>query len=124
MQCIVCQSNVVGFEILALRTRLQKGFIVCHKSNGITIMEKHVELEHNTLIKKFHKKQFDVVTIISLSCEPTKKQAHVTPSAIFGFFSFTNQFKKNETQVCFLEDVMLFVIKGYLPMSIVESIWL
>jgi hypothetical protein len=47
----------------------------------------------------------------------------LTPNAIFGIFSSTNQFKKdNETHVCFLEDVMLFVIKGYLPMSIVESI--
>jgi hypothetical protein len=62
---------------------------------------------------------------ISLSHEPTKKRTHVIPSAISGFFSSTNQFKKdNETQVCFLEDVMLFVIKGYLPMKIVESIWL
>jgi hypothetical protein len=66
-----------------------------------------------------------VAATISLFREPTKKWVHVTPSAIFVFFSFTNQFKKdNETQVCFLEDVMLFVIKGYLPMKPIESIWL
>jgi hypothetical protein len=86
MQCIICHSNVVGLEILALHTRLQKGLIAYHKSNGITTMEKHVELEHNTLIKKFRKKQFDVAIIISLSREPAKKRAHVTPSAISGFF--------------------------------------
>jgi len=65
------------------------------------------------------------VAIISLSHELTKKQVHVTPSAISGFFSSTNYFlKNNETHDCFLEDVMLFVIKGYFAMRIVESIWL
>jgi hypothetical protein len=92
MQCIICHNNVVGLEILALRTRLWKGHIAYHKSNGITSMKKHVKLEHNTLILKIRQKQFDVVVTISLSCEPTKKWAHVTPSAIFNSFSFTNQF--------------------------------
>ncbi len=35
-------------------------------------MKKHVELEHITLIKKFHKKNSNVIVIISLSHEPTK----------------------------------------------------
>jgi hypothetical protein len=61
MQCIVCRSNVVGPEILALCTKLRKDAIAYHKSKGITTMKKHVELEHSTLIKKCHKKQFDVV---------------------------------------------------------------
>jgi hypothetical protein len=52
---------------------LQKGLIVYHKSNGITTMKKHLELEHNTLIKKFCQKQYDVTATISLSCEPAKK---------------------------------------------------
>ncbi len=65
---------------------------------AIIAMTKHVELEHNTLIKKFCQKKSDVATTISLSHEPTKKRAHVIPSAISSFFSFTNQFKKdNET---------------------------
>jgi hypothetical protein len=51
-------------------------------------MKKHVELETNTLIKKFCKKQFDVVATISFSCEPAKRQVHVTPSAISSFFFF------------------------------------
>ncbi len=97
MWCIVCHNNVVGLEILALRTKLQKGLSAYHKSNGIIAMKNHVELEHNTLIKKFHQKQFDVATI-SLFCELPNMQVHVTPNAISSFFSFTNQFKKdNET---------------------------
>jgi hypothetical protein len=95
MQCIVCHNNVVGLEILAMHIKLWKGFIVYHKSNGIIAMKKHVELEHNILIKMFCPKKFDVATTISLSYEPTKKRAHVIPSAISSFFSSTNQFKKN-----------------------------
>jgi hypothetical protein len=51
-------------------------------------MKKHVELEHNTLIKKFRQKQFDVAATISLSHEPTKKRVHVILGAISGFLFF------------------------------------
>jgi len=95
MWYIVCHNNVVGFEILALHTKLWKGLIAYHKSNGIITMKKHVELEHNTLIKKFCQKNSDVAATTSLSCEPAKKRAHVIPNAISSFFSSTNQFKKN-----------------------------
>jgi hypothetical protein len=73
MWCIICHNNVVGLEMLALCTKLQKGFIVYHKSNGITTMKKHVKLEHETLFKKFHKKPFNLIATNSLSREPTKK---------------------------------------------------
>jgi hypothetical protein len=56
-------------------------------------MKKHVELEHNTLIKKFCPKKYDVATIISLSCKPTKKRAHVIPSAISSFFLLQTNLK-------------------------------
>jgi hypothetical protein len=91
MRCIVCHNNVVGFEILALHTRLQKGFIAYHKSNDIITMKKHVKFEHNTLIKKFRKFFFDVVATISLSCELTKKVGACDSKCHFlVFFSLAN----------------------------------
>jgi len=42
MQSIVCHHQIVNLEILALHTRSQKGFIAYHKSNGITVMKKHI----------------------------------------------------------------------------------
>jgi hypothetical protein len=49
----------------------------------------------------------------------------ITLNAISRLFSSTNQFTKdNDTHVGFLEDVMLYVIKGFLPMKIIESVWL
>jgi hypothetical protein len=47
----------------------------------------------------------------------------MTPNAIFSFFFFCKLvFKNNETWIGLLEDVMLFVTKGYLPMKSVDSI--
>jgi hypothetical protein len=50
---------------------------------------------------------------------------HVNPSLISSFFSSSHSFLKNqETQKKYFEDIMLFVIKFFLPMTIIESIWL
>jgi hypothetical protein len=50
---------------------------------------------------------------------------HVTPSLISNFFSFSHSFLKNQaTQKTYFEDIMLFVIKNFLPMRTIESIWL
>jgi hypothetical protein len=58
-------------------------------------------------------------------CEPNKKIATISPSNIIGLFSTNFKFKKYDlTQVGFVEDLMLFVVKGLLLMRIVESIWL
>jgi len=98
----------MGLKVLALCIGLWKGFIAYHKSNGITSMKKHVKIEYNVILKKF----LDNVTnaiVAPLACEPAKKRTHVTPLAIFEFFSYVNQFKKNnETQIGSLEDLMFF----------------
>jgi len=67
----------------------------------------------------FFKKSFP------LDHEPNKKRAHVSLFVIFGFFSIVNKFKINDvTQMGFVEDMMLFMVKGFLLMKNVESIWL
>jgi hypothetical protein len=52
MCCIVCHHQIVGHKILALRTKSWKRFIAYHKSNGITVMKIHIEVEHNNLLKR------------------------------------------------------------------------
>jgi len=48
---IVYHHQIVGPKILALHIRTQKVLIAYHKSNGITIMKKHIEVEHNNFLK-------------------------------------------------------------------------
>jgi hypothetical protein len=43
----------MGLEILTLCIRSCKGFIVYNKVHGTSIMMRHVEQEHASLLKKF-----------------------------------------------------------------------
>jgi hypothetical protein len=87
-------------------------------------MKKHVDMEHGALLKRYVEKVNNHPKP-SLVHEPTTKCSHVNPTVISRIFSFTNQLKKDhETKVVFLEKVMLYVIKGFLPMRTFESIWL
>jgi hypothetical protein len=54
-----------------------------------------------------------------------KKKFHVSSSTILKFFSTSNKFKKDDPMhVGFLEDLILLVIKRFLPTKIVDSTWL
>jgi len=44
-------NDVMGFEVLVLHITLWKAFIVYHKSNDVTTMKKHVEIESNAHLK-------------------------------------------------------------------------
>ncbi len=49
----------------------------------------------------------------------------IFPNVNFQFFNFARFFKKNDaTQFAVLENIMLVVVKSFLPMKIGESIWL
>jgi hypothetical protein len=57
----------------------------------------------------------------SLDHEPKKKKAHVSPIAIFSFFSSASKFQRDVvTKMGLMEDLLLFVVKGLLPMRIIE----
>jgi hypothetical protein len=86
-------------------------------------MKKHVECDHFVLLEKLLEDATNLVTKSLLNCEPNKKKAHVSPFAIFSFFSTTNKFKKYDaTQVGSLEDLTLFVIKRLMFMKTIELI--
>jgi hypothetical protein len=112
-------------KILAMHTRCRKCLIAYHKFNGIMTMKKHVEYGHVVLLNIL---LIDVALEVPKSplyCEPSKKRVNVVPFKIIGFFLNNYKFKKDDlTQSGFVEDFMSFIVKGLLPMRIVESIWL
>ncbi len=72
-------------------------------------------MEHSNLLKRYVE-EINKQPRLALECQPSTKCPCIIPSAIFGFFSSTNQFRKdNDTHVVFLKDVMLYVIKGFFP---------
>jgi hypothetical protein len=88
-------------------------------------MKKHVKSKHFILLNDFLEDATTMAPRSSPDCEPNKKKAHVSPIAIFCFFILLVNSKKNvATQMGFVEDFLLFVVKGLLPMRIIESIWL
>ncbi len=99
-------------------TRCKKGFIAYHKFSGTIAMKKHVESNHFSLLKKLLKDVANLASRCPLDCEPNKKNAHVSPTIVYSFFSTATSFKKDDvTQVGFLEDLMLLVIEGLMLMK-------
>jgi hypothetical protein len=86
-------------------------------------MTKRVEQDHASLLKQF-KEKIVVHPWFYHDCEPTTKWQQVTPSSILGFFSSPNHFlKDHDMQKRFLQNIMLFVIKGFLPLRTMEFVW-
>jgi hypothetical protein len=85
-------------------------------------MKKHVDFGHSILLNTLLKYTTNIAPRFPLNHEPNKKRAYVYPIAISIFFSTISIFFINDTtQAGFLEDLMLFVVKGLLPIRIVES---
>ncbi len=85
MQCsIICHNDTTIPKILAMDTRYKKGLIAYHKSNGITTMKKHIELEHYVLLKKLLEDATNLALRFPLNHEPNKKRENVSRS----FFNF------------------------------------
>jgi hypothetical protein len=110
-----------------MHTKCRKGLTTYHKSNGIIAMKKHVEGEHFTLVKRLAKDPNCILVEPGLPLIKmlSKKRAHVYPYEIFGLSYTSSKFKKDDpTQVGFLDDLMLLVVKVFLPMRILEFVWL
>jgi hypothetical protein len=83
-------------KVLAMHTRCKKGLIAYHKFNGITVMKKHVEHDHVTLLNFFLKDAVFEVPKSLIYHEPSKKKANVSPFNISGFFFSSFKFKKDD----------------------------
>jgi hypothetical protein len=54
-----------------------------------------------------------------------KNKTFITLTSIINFFEGLKCYKKsNPIQMGFIEDIIFMIIKGYKPLSIMESLWL
>ncbi len=53
MKCIICHNDSIDSKILAMHTTCKKGFIPYHKFNDITIVKKHINVDHFALVKNW-----------------------------------------------------------------------
>jgi hypothetical protein len=77
MRCVICHSDIVPPEILAMCTRCRKSLIAYHKFNGITTMKKHVKSHHFSLLKKLLEYGANFAIRFSLNYEWVIKRRHM-----------------------------------------------
>jgi hypothetical protein len=107
---------------LALRIRCCKGLIVFHKVNGLTTMKNDLDVEHKAIYVKYSKEAFKH-SKGPLKWTLTIKRA-LYKMLSRGFLLHKSFLKEPETQKEFLEDLMFFMIKGYMSLRTIKSIWL
>jgi hypothetical protein len=112
MRCIICHNDGTPLEVLVMCSRCKKGLITHHKSSGITTLKKHVDFGHSILLNKLLEDTTNIAPRFPLNHEPNQKKAHVCQ------ITTSNLFFNDTTHVGFLEDLMLFVVKGLLPIRI------
>jgi len=92
-------------------------------------MRKHVDNDHFHLLakRKFVLSEKAIVKLFEIDHNQQygKKRIGATDPAITSFFWSTNPYKNvNEAQQRFIEDLVLYICKGYTPLSTCENIWL
>jgi hypothetical protein len=94
-----------------------------NKANGITPMTIHVQIAHLRLFaeKKLNEKGLEPIAHVWQS---RKKRTGPSDRAIIAFLVATKPFKKcDEQQKHFLEDLLLYICKGYMPLSTGKNVW-
>ncbi len=83
MHCIICyQELVIGINS---RTQARKGLISYYKTNGITSLKKHVDVEHTIIAKKF-KEEVNSLLKGRKEKQSTKKKTIMFGGSISKFF--------------------------------------
>jgi len=122
MKCVICYSSENSSSFQS-STKFQKGFVTYNPKHGITSMQKHVANEH-ILEYLLHKNS-------NVKGRNGGKQKKMQAKGIYhtynhhDFFGKCEPYKKsNPIELGFIEDLVLMIAKGYMPLSIVESPWL
>jgi hypothetical protein len=90
--------------------------------NGATLKKTHIDCAHPKLFAA-KKKQLTKMIPLDHTWQLAKKRVGVTNSAITNFLGSSNPYKQHdEQQQKFLEDLVLYICKGYKAMSTCENI--
>jgi hypothetical protein len=77
------------------------------------------------LMKKLGKDSNVALAKTQLNQKVDKRMARGSLTTIFGYFSIDSKFRKDDPiHVGFLKGLILLVVKGFMHMKIVGSIWL
>ena len=125
MKCTIYHpTNATSSSSSRSATRQRKGVLQYNPLHGLTSMKNHVMNEHLTEFQRY-KATLTVLEESEAARQKTKKRKDVQPSAITEFFAGQKSYHKGDVQQKhFLEDLVLFIAKGYETLAVVESPWL
>jgi hypothetical protein len=103
---------------------LRKRLVSYFKSNGIIVLKKHVDTNHNLIARNFEKEVNNNIKN-PLQMQLAKKGTIITSSEFFKFFGAIDPYKKdNVHQNEVLENLGLLVVNSHFPIKFVASMWL
>jgi hypothetical protein len=87
-------------------------------------MKNHIDSKHGPMVSKYKNHRTKEVESTGPRRERKKKCKGVAPSTITKYFGSQQLYKSfDPTHIRFIEDLMLFVVKGYEVLSKVECPW-
>jgi hypothetical protein len=124
LRCVICHPTKQCHNFDST-IKFQKGFITYNPQHGITSMNNHIDIEHGAMVSKYKNHCTKEIEFASLGHGKSKQCKGVAPSTITEYFGSQQPYKSfDPMQICFIEDLMLFVAKGYEVLSMVECPWL
>ncbi len=122
MHCLLCHFQPVVFT--NSRKQLRKGLITYYKTSDITCLQKHLDVDHLPIYKKFQEK-INNQRKENVERQYAKKRFLISNPSIFEFFASKDPFKKDDVeQKMFMENLAFLIMKSYLPLQFVEIVWL
>ena len=101
------------------------GILKYTAEHGLSSMKKHVERDHQQEFVRYSKHAKEIEDAARDERQKGKKRKSLPPSSITEFFSSAQPYKKCDTmQIRFIEDLVLLIAKGNIPLSMVENPWL
>ncbi len=87
------------------RKQLKKGLVTYYKTTGITCLQKHLDVDHSTIYKRFQE-EINNEREKNVERQFAKKRFLIYNSSIFEFFASKDPFKKDDVeQKMFVENL-------------------
>jgi hypothetical protein len=124
MHCTICHFVSHAYNY-GSATKKKNGLITYSQQHGITSMKKHVTFEHGDAWAKWGIVNLNLATKDDQCRKKSKCRYVVGYGAITYHFGTTTFYKKEDSRKNkFMEDFLMFVAKGYMPIFVVENQWL
>jgi hypothetical protein len=121
MHCTICHFVSHAYNY-GSTTKKRNGLITYGQQHGTTSMKKHVTSKHGNAWAKWKSVNLNLATKDDKCRKKSKHRSVVGYGAITYQFGNITPYKKEDLgKQKFMEDLLMFVAKGYMPISVVGN---